>query len=195
MCRAAYQTRTIPSLALQHRQQARHQLRLLPRGVEAPRRKHGLERHHHRLLQPRRRARQPCLAHLGRLCLHLRRQQVGLRLPRVALLAVALPLDEPLLRAVDAAVLDQVVSLRQRDMSSRSGRRYAGRQGGGTLGGPRTARREARGARVRTASRKYCTNYGCTCNSLRRPGRPRIDCRSLLVRATHHLPCSSVCCE
>ena len=46
MCRATYQTRTIPSLALQHRQQARHQLRLLPRGVEAPRRKHGLEHLH-----------------------------------------------------------------------------------------------------------------------------------------------------
>ena len=54
--------------------------------------------------------------------------------------------------------LEKVVSLRQRDMSSRSGRRYAGRQGGGTLGGPCAPRREARGARVRTASRNYRTN-------------------------------------
>ena len=46
---------------------------------------------------------------------------------------------------------EKVVSLRQRDMSSRSGRRYAGRQGGGTLGGPCAAQRGARGARVRTA--------------------------------------------
>ena len=46
---------------------------------------------------------------------------------------------------------NKVVSLRQRDMSSRSGRRHAGRQGGGTLGGPCAAQRGARGARVRTA--------------------------------------------
>ena len=46
----------------------------------------------------------------------------------------------------DGAPTAMVVSLRQRDMSSRSGRRYAGRQGGGTLEGraPLGAERAAR---------------------------------------------------
>ena len=81
--------------------------------------------------------------------------------------------------------LEKVGSLRQRDMSSRSGRRYAGRQGGGTLGGPCAARRGARGARVRTASRNYRTNVGnyALRKPLWRPGRPRIGCGAWLVRA------------
>ena len=48
-------------------------------------------------------------AHLPRVCLHLRRQQVLPRLPCVAVVAVALPLDEPLLGAVQDAVLQHAL--------------------------------------------------------------------------------------
>ena len=100
------------SLREQSCQQSRDEICFLARGIQAPLLECRLERHHYVLRERRLSARQggcacrPCLA------AHLIVQEVIPRLPRIAVLAIVLPLDQPLLDAVLASVLDHLGEIR-----------------------------------------------------------------------------------